>query len=313
MSNAPAPITEDNTQNKSLLFGYIALLISPAFFSSNVVFGKLAADIAPFTLAFLRWSIAAIILILLSKRHWPQMIEVAKTKTKLLLLLGFLGMFICGGVVYLALHTTSATNGILIYTSPPVFILIIERIFRGRPIAIREIFGVCLAFVGVVIIVSKGLWQNLIGLSFTPGDLFFLLASISWAIYLYFLKDKELSKLDTMPLFGLIAAFGALTLLPMSLYEISSGQTFPNTLEHWYILAGIVSCASLVAFSTFQYGVAQIGASLASIFMYLLPPFGVGFAWFFLDEKFHLFHAMGIATILGGVILATFPKKLLRR
>lgn len=299
------------TRNSAYL-GYIALLVSPAFFSSNVVFGKIATDIAPFTLAFVRWAIAAAILVALSYRYWPQMIAIAKKKFGLLLILGFLGMFICGGIVYWALHTTSATNGILIYTTPPVLVLMIERFYRDRPISIREILGLILAFIGVVVIVTKGSFENLAALSFTEGDLFFLLASISWAIYLVLLKDKGISSMGTLPLFALIAVFGAFTLIPMAIYEFVSGGIYPNTAKHWSVIAGIVLLASLIAFSTFQFGVKMIGPSLASVFMYLLPPFGVGFAWLFLGETFLLFHTIGIITILGGVILATFPKRVLK-
>ena len=76
-------------------------------------------------------------------------------------------MFICGGVVYLALHHTTAANATLIYTASNVMILIFEWLFRGRTIGRREIFGTALAIAGVAVVAlgAEG-WR----LTLNPGD-----------------------------------------------------------------------------------------------------------------------------------------------
>lgn len=295
--------------NRSIYFAYLAAVISPIFFSTNVVFGRAATDIAPFTLAFIRWFSTGIILLLLSKSHWPAMWRTVKSQWKMLTLLGFLGMWICGAIVYLALRETTATNGTLIYTIPPVIIILIERFWRGRSLKLRESIGVGLAIIGVGIIVSRGSLSALLNLEFNPGDLLFLLAAVSWAIYSVVLKSEVLSGLGTLPLFCIVALFGALLLAPFALYEWTAGIDMPQTRHHWMIITGIIGLSSLIAFSTFQHGIRILGPSITSIFMYLLPVFGVGFAWYFLDEKIENFHFAGIATILGGVMLATFMTK----
>ena len=71
--------------------------------------------------------------------------------------------------------------------------------------------------------------------------------------------------------------------------------------------------ASIISFSTFQYGVKILGPSIAGIFLYLLPPCGIGLAWLFLGEQLLPFHFAGMAMILGGVIIATLPVAALRR
>lgn len=299
--------------NRTIILAYAALLISPLFFSTNVVFGRAATDIAPFLLAFIRWGVSGIILLLLCRRRWHQMLVIAKTQWPTLLLLGFLGMFICGGIVYLALRETTATNGTLIYTMPPIFIILIERIWRKRPLNWRESTGVILAVFGVAIIVAKGSMETLINLNFNSGDLLFLLAACSWALYSVFLKSKAFSQLGTLPLFAMVALFGALCLFPFALWEIIQGVDLPHTAHHWSIICGIIVLSSLISFSTFQHGVRILGSSIAGIFLYLLPPFGIGFAWFFLGETIKDFHIAGIIAVLSGVILATFPQQIFKR
>jgi len=300
-------------KTQSVLLAYGALLISPLFFSTNVVFGRAAVDLAPFLLAFIRWSVSGAILLLICKPHWPEMRKAVEAHWRTLLLLGFLGMFICGGIVYLALRSTTATNGTLIYTIPPIIIILIERFWRQRPLKWRETGGIALAIFGVATIIAKGSLETLRNLEFNPGDLLFVLAAISWALYSVILKSEIFSDLGTLPLFALVASFGALVLLPLAAYEIAIGEDLPNTSKHWLMIAGIIFLSSLIAFSTFQHGVRVLGASIAGIFMYLLPPFGIGFAWFFLGETIQSFHTYGIILVLSGVILATFPLRVLRK
>lgn len=51
-------------------------------------------------------------------------------------------------------------------------------------------------------------------------------------------------------------------------------------------------------------GVKQLGAARASLFMNLLPVLVAIGAWVLLDEQLHLYHAVGAATTLLGVVVA---------
>ncbi|MFZ1814514.1 MAG: DMT family transporter [Rhizobiaceae bacterium] len=286
---------------------YALLAAAPVFFSTNVVLGKAALEIEPFTLAALRWSITAAILWLFSRRHWPAMIAVMRQSWKLLAVCGFLGMWICGALVYLALKYTSATNGTLIYTLPPVIIVLVERVWRGRALKARELSGILLAFLGVVAIVLRGDISALANLRFNPGDLIFLLAAFAWAIYTVLLKSKAFAGLQTIPLLAVVAAMGAAQLVPFAIAEVVITGNFPDTSYQWALVSGIVLFASIISFSAFQYGISVLGASIAGIFLYLLPPCGIALAWLFLGERLAPYHLAGMALVLGGVILATFP------
>lgn len=284
----------------------------PLFFSSNIVFGRVAADqVEPFTLAFLRWSLTALILTPFVWTAIRDNSQFLRSQSRLLLILGFLGMWVCGALVYLALDYTTATNGTLIYTSSPVLIILIEYLFRGRQLAWRESIGVIFALIGVIVIVVKGSLHTLLTLSFNVGDLIFVACAISWAVYSVMLRAPRLAPLQTLPLFMLIAASGALLLAPFAFFEMIWLQAFPTSSAAWINIAGIVILASLLAFSMFQFGVKVLGPSLTGIFMYLLPVYGVGLAVIFLGEELAYFHLWGVLLVLSGVILSTWPKKVL--
>jgi drug/metabolite transporter (DMT)-like permease len=63
--------------------------------------------------------------------------------------------------------------------------------------------------------------------------------------------------------------------------------------------------ASVGAFLFWNRGVIVVGANAAGFTLYLLPTFATLLAIAFLGETFGAFHAVGIATILAGVILGT--------
>ena len=288
----------------------IVMLLTPLFFSSNLIFGRSTiSEVAPFTLAFLRWSAAGLVL---SPFLWMARDRVRTYVTTYplhWLLLGFLGMWICGAGVYYALQFTTATNGTLIYTTSPLMIIIIERLFFGRATSWREIAGILVGFLGVAIIVLKGDFTAIADSSFNWGDLMFIAAALSWAGYSVLLKGPRTAGLPVSALFAAVTLSGALLLAPFALWEYLTSAPMPQTWTAWGGIAGIVVFSSLLAFSGYQYGVARLGASTASVFMYLLPPYGVGLAVLVLGEPFHTHHAIGIATVLTGLVLATAPRR----
>lgn len=285
---------------------YIILVFMPLFFSSNLVIGRAALDLVePWTLSFWRWGIASAILVPFAWSGLRQHREALVAQWKLIALLGFLGMVICGGFVYMALRETTATNGTLIYTTSPVFVLILEVMFRGQRATLRQVGGILLAFLGVAVIVLRGDLDRLLGFEFNLGDLGILLAALSWAAYSVILKRPSLQVFPTRTLFAVIASTGAVMLLPIMVWESIAVTTVPARTDAWMSIAGLAIFSSLLPFLSYQYGVKVVGPSITSVFLYLLPVYGVAMAVIFLGEEFHAYHAAGFVLVMAGVVLAT--------
>lgn len=286
----------------------VVMVLTPLFFSTNLIFGRgVIGEVAPFTLAFLRWGAVALALSPFVVADRKAALRLVAKNGRFLVLLGFLGMWICGALVYLALQHTTATNGTLIYTTSPVFIILIDAMVNRRRIGLRPAAGSILALAGIATIVLRGEPSALLSLDFNEGDLIFVGAAIAWAVYSLMLRSPRVTGVANLALLPLIAAAGALLLAPFAAYEFVSGAPMPVTAGAWGGIAGIVAFASLAAFLGFQFGIRRLGAPVAGVFMYLMPPYGVGLAVLFLGETFHLYHAIGIALVSGGVILATLP------
>ncbi|MEM9106412.1 MAG: DMT family transporter [Pseudomonadota bacterium] len=302
------PASSPSASSPNRLLAYVILVLTPLFFSSNLVFGRATvSEVAPFTLAFLRWGFCAVILLpfVLHVRHEAG--SLVKRVPLLILVLGFLGMGVSGAGPYYGLQFTTATNATLIYTTSPIMIILLERVFLGRPIRWREAIGVAIAFFGVAVILFKGSLENLLAASINFGDVLVLLASLSWAGYSILFRDSRLSVLPIMALFGLVCLAGALILSPFALFEFWSGARMPTTGAAWQGIAGIVIFSSLLAFSGFQSGLRTFGPSVTGISLYLLPVYGVVLAVLLLGERLEAHHVAGIILVLAGVVLATYP------
>ncbi len=282
------------------------LVLTPLMFASNLVIGRAAvATVQPFTLAFWRWLIASLIMLPivvgLLRRRAPELMRAAP----LLIVLGILGMGICGAGVYLGLRHTTATNGTLIFTTSPAFIVLFEMMLRRRPFSILQLAGIVLATFGIAVIVSRGDLVGLAGAGFNPGDLAILAGAISWAIYSLLLRDQRLQALPSHVVFAAIAICGALVLAPGWLVEATSSGFGPPTATGWLSVLALAVVPSVLAFLAYQWLVREVGPMRTGMALYFMPIVGVGLAAVFLGETIRTYHLVGTLLTIGGVVLAT--------
>lgn len=287
----------------------IALIfITPLLWTVNYVVGRQAPGVvAPHMLALLRWALAGLILLVFA---WPEL----AAKRALLwrkawhyVVLGALGMWICGAWVYIGARTTGATNIALLYALSPVFIALISALWLHEKLGKLQWLGIALAFAGMVHVVIKGHWAALAQVQFVVGDLWILACTASWTVYAILLKrwPTDFSPLARLVL---IVAGGVVVLMPLSFIEAWSGLPMTQTLWGWKAAGLIIAAAvfpgagAYLAYSTMQK---ELGAARASLTLYLGPLYAALVAWVFLGEVVQWHHAVGAAVILPGIYLAS--------
>ena len=67
-----------------------------------------------------------------------------------------MGCGVCGAFPFLAGETTTVTNMGIIYTSSPIFIIMISAIFFNEKINFAKIIGLVSCLIGVFAIIIKG-------------------------------------------------------------------------------------------------------------------------------------------------------------
>jgi drug/metabolite transporter (DMT)-like permease len=291
---------------RSKLGVYALLALMALLFASNLIIGRGSVHLVePWTLAFWRWALATLIVLPFTLRaiveHW----DVFRAVTLEIFILGILGMFVCGGLVYVSLHYTTATNATLLYTSSALFIALLDTVYFKSPLTALRAAGLVIGFFGVATIVLQGEPSRLLALDFNVGDIGIAVCAFSWAVYSVMLRRGDLKSLPTLPLFALISAAGTLTLVPPMLYEAIALGGVPTGRDAWLSIVGLAILPSVLAFWIYQIGVREAGPSVTGVFLYLIPVYGVALAAFTLGEAVHVYHAVGLVLVIAGVVLAT--------
>lgn len=283
----------------------VLLVIVPAMFATNIVVGRAAAEtVPPFALAFWRWLTALAVLLPFVAGGLVRHRAAILAEWRDLLVLGILGMGICGAFMYIGADTTTATNIGLIYATSPVLIVVLARLVYGEPMTARRTAGVALALAGVLVIVFRGSAEAVRALAFVDGDIWVAIAALAWGGYSVIQRFRS-SAMPPHVRFAAIILFGVLALAPFHVAELATGAIPALDLP----TAGAIAVCALVPGIGAYMGYARIqralGAGPASLFLYVQPLYVALMSWLLLSETIEGYHLAGAALILPGVFLAT--------
>jgi drug/metabolite transporter (DMT)-like permease len=303
MSEAPKEAASRAREVLGLL-GF--LLVATAQVSNMILARGVAGSVPPFSIAFFRWSIVALGLlpaIVIALREKPGLLQ---GQTLGIVVAGFLGMFVCGGPVYVAGVTTSAINLALIMALAPLAVLLFSFISGQESIHRSQIIGMLLSLAGAALIITKG--QAAVGAGVVTGDSLALMAMLGWAGYTL-LQNRVGSGVSFLARIGLFAAAGALFSLPFAIHEMWSAPAaaFSGRAALVYLFAGLVP--GLFAYSAYAYLGATFGAVSTSLSLYLGPIVSAVLSILFLGEAPTMFHLIGGALSLGGMWLSLQAKQ----
>ena len=271
--------------------------------ASNLIVARGGVEyVPPISLAFWRWTLVFLILLIFNFYFLKDKLRVIKKEFFKLFFLGAMGCGVCGAFPFLAGKTTTIVNMGIIYTSSPIFIILISSLFFREKINYLKIIGLISCLIGVFIIIIKGDISFLINLKFTIGDLWMLGAAIGWALYSIYLFYWK-SDLAVFPRFTLIAFFGALSLLPFYILEENFllKTNFDNNFLFWVSFAAI--SPGIIAFSLYTLTQKYLGASTTGFTLYLFTVYGAFYGIFLFQEKLELFHYIGTILVFIGIFL----------
>ena len=272
--------------------------------ASNWIVAKAGVQfIPPVSLAFWRWLIVFLILLPFTLDSLKKNFKVIKKEYKKIFFLGLMGCGICGAFPFLAGQTTSVTNIGIIYSSSPIFIILISILFFREKVNFLKIIGLLLCLLGVGVIIIKGKLSILMSLKFTIGDFWILGASVGWAFYSIFLFYWK-TKLEIFQRFTLIAFFGSISLLPFYLIEevFIKDTIFNLQFFIWTLFASI--SPGIIAFTLYAVAQKKLGASVTGLTLYIGTIYGAIYGYLFFEEKIEIYHYIGTILVFLGVYLA---------
>jgi drug/metabolite transporter (DMT)-like permease len=278
--------------NRALGITYI--IISAASFGTLAILGRYAreAGIDTFTLLFLRFTIAALIMagILLARRE-----ELPRGKPLGLLIgmgaIGYVGQSFC----YLTAtqYASAGLVALLLYLYP-IFVAILSVIFLKEKLNRVKVIALALATTGVALIVDPqgGQWLG-IALAICAAAIYSVYIIVGAGVM------KTVSAISSSTVIFASAGFvyGALTAL--------NGPRWPTSADGWLIVAATVLIATVIPVVTFLAGLKRIGPTDASMLSTLEPVVTVALAAWLFDETLQPGALLGGALILIAVIVLT--------
>ena len=272
--------------------------------ASNLIVARGGVEhVPPISLAFWRWTVVVLILLPFTYSFLIKNSKIIKKEFKKLFFIGAMGCGVCGAFPFLAGETTTVTNMGIIYTSSPVFIILISAIFFNEKVNFTKIIGLVSCLIGVFTIIIKGNLNLLVNLNFTIGDLWMLGAAIGWALYSIYLFYWK-TQLPIFQRFTLVAFFGAVSLLPFYIAEeiLIQRTIFDKNFFLWVIFAAV--SPGIIAFTLYTMVQKKLGASLTGFTLYIFTIYAAIYGFILFDEKLEVYHFLGTVLVFIGVYLA---------
>ena len=195
-----------------------------------------------------------------------------------------------------AAQRAPAGIGAITNATAVMFTALVAFALYGEQISKRRAIGLVAGFVGVAVLASGKTDGNSVWSAALAG---------TFAAFLYGIGGNMIRrKLAGIPPGAVAAATLVCASVLLAPFAIASWPRAPIPLHSWLsaVLLGVL-CTGVAYFIYFRL-IYRIGAPRASTVTYLVPLFGVVWAWMVLGEPLTLSMAIAGALILGGVALS---------
>jgi drug/metabolite transporter (DMT)-like permease len=283
---------------------YLLLSLTSLFWAGNIVLARhVGSHIPPITMTTIRWFGVFLILLPFARSHlqrdWPAL----RGHLPLMLLLSLVGFAFNNAISYWAMQYTEALNALLIQSAGPLFVALWSLVLFGVRLTGAQLAGIAISLAGVLTIILRGDFAALAGIAFNKGDVMFAASLVSFGLYSALIPRRP--KIHQLSFISFTTCCGALMLVPGAAWEFANGTFLKFDALTLGTLAYILVFPSTLAYLFFNRGVALIGPNRAAPFFHLVPVFGSAMAILLLGEKLRLFHLIGYALVLAGVVIAS--------
>ena len=286
--------------SKSFYIGLLALFLGAALLGTSAIFVRFS-ETSPSLTAFYRALLALpflLIWVLGSKNDVPIKNYLTRDNLVVLVLAGvFFGSDMA--VWNWSITFTSVAHATLMANTAPIFVTLVSFFFLKEKIKPSFFRALLLAFTGVSIVILSGSGSDS---SRLLGDSLGLIAAIFYAAYILAIKKLTDSIPPAHTLF-FATLFTAVFLFPVGFIEADS--FFPNTQKGWLVLLAYALVSQALAQGLITFGISRLSAHLSSLTLLIQPVAAAIYGWFLLSESINLWQALGGATVLFAIYLAS--------
>lgn len=280
----------------------LLLLINLLWGGSSLAAKVALHSIPPMTLAFARFSLAAV-LMYLTATALKVNLRVARRDWGQFWAMGALGLALTYVLVYAGIQRTTATDSSLIIAAEPVFLAILSWLFLREPMPRAKVGGIAAGLIGVLLLVTNGrLPRSFSGM--LAGDALIALG-LMFEAGASILGKSLVARYPTLSVMTYQMIVGSTALAPFAFSELttpteSSLVLTPAALLSLFYL--VVPC-TVFAFTVWFTLLDKRAPGELSVFLFLQPVVGAVLGAVFLHENVSAFTVVGAAFVLLALAL----------
>ena len=287
-------------KSRAAILTEVSVILAAVFWGTNFAATKFAAlSIPPLLLVAFRFCAGGLLMY--------GVLQLLEPKSRLerkdlfpMAALGCLGVGTAQTGFTFGLSMTSAASTGLIFSTAPVWGMLLGSVLGHERPTGRGVVGVALSIVGVGVVFYEGLGAESTDLI---GNLWVLLAAVSVGVYTV-LSMPLLQRHTPLAVATYPILFGGPFVLLLSSPQLLSLRWEDVGVAVWAALGYSAVFATAFAFVGWQTGISRIGANRTLIYKYLITAVGVASGIIFFGETLGVEKVVGGAIILLGVYLA---------
>lgn len=281
---------------------FFLLIITALAFAGSFVAAKYAvAELPPLATAFIRYFIASLFLTALIKKYGGAGLKIDIKDFPLFFIAGFFSIVCYHYLFFVSLNYTAVANTSIINAFNPILMAVAAAAVIKERLSVKNYLGVIAAFLGVVILLSKGNINNVLALSFNKGDMLMCGATIS--IVFSSLSIKTLSKkYSSFAITFHSFIIGTVILFFLALTENPLPQIAAMSMRAWLSIIYMGVIASGVGLLFYNMGIKEFGPTkTSSLVNSITPVVTAALAWVFFGEQITPSIVFSLIFIIAGL------------
>jgi drug/metabolite transporter (DMT)-like permease len=287
--------------HKSPFLGIFAGLVASSIWGGMYVISKIILDIIPpFSLLTSRLVLG--VLSLWTALQFIQKVNWSRKMIRDSFLVGLIGYGISLSLQFVGTKLSTASNGALVTSATPAFVLLFAPYLLREKNTPRRIFALVLSTVGVIAVIDPRTAELSPGLFW--GNMALLGAGVTWALYSVLVR--KISSATHVLASSMVMLVGGLPIsLPLSCWELGTQEIGTITLGvvAGILFLGIISTA--LAMFLWNFAFASTPAALASLTFFAQPVVGTVLGSIFLKEQITPLFMLGGLLIGAGLVVAS--------
>lgn len=286
------------------ILGHLQVALAMCIVGSAIPAGKLiSAEMPVFVASFLRFSMAALLIVPLNRRLAGALAMPRRSERLLLGLQAFFGVFLFSIFLFLGLKRTSAVNaGVILGMLPAVTALLSVVLLKER-LTLRHSVGIAFSVFGAVLLESRNSGLSGVGAG-ALGVLLIFGAVVCEALFSVIGKLAGVT-LPPVTITAWITIIGVALFAPCAVVDASGFNFSAVSTRTWLLLAYYAVVVTVIGFTLFYAGLAKISAVAAGVHMAWAPLSAMMIAVIFLDEPFAISDLISGASVIAAVLVVS--------